>query len=79
VGALLLLGLLAAPAGVAVRLTVRPYRAIAVSAAVAVAAVWGGLALSYAVPQLPPSFSVIGLAAGAYFVTIVVTRRGGAG
>jgi hypothetical protein len=27
---------------------------------------WAGLALAYAVPSLPPSTAIIGLAAGAY-------------
>jgi zinc/manganese transport system permease protein len=66
VGALLLLGLLAAPAGAAHRLTVNPYRGIALAAALAVLAVWGGLALSYAIGSLPPSSAIIGLAAAEY-------------
>ncbi len=71
VGALLLIGLLAAPAGVAVRVTARPYRGMAVSAAVAVAAVWGGLALSYAAPALPPSFSIMAIVTAAYVVVLL--------
>src|SRR5207244_2187271 len=47
IGALLLLGLIAAPAGAAHQLTARPYAGLALSAALAVAATWGGLALSY--------------------------------
>ena len=66
VGALLLLGLIAAPGGAASVLTARPFLGVAVSAAVAVGAMWGGLALSYAVPALPASTAVIGLAACAY-------------
>jgi zinc/manganese transport system permease protein len=66
VGALLLLGLLAAPAGAAHLLTARPYRGLALSAAIAVAAMWGGLALAYAVPSLPPSTAIIGVAAASY-------------
>ncbi|MDQ6821156.1 MAG: metal ABC transporter permease [Actinomycetota bacterium] len=66
VGALLLLGLLSAPAGAAHKLTASPYRGVALSAALAVAAMWGGLALSYAVPALPPSSAIIGLAAAGY-------------
>ncbi len=50
VGALLLLGLLAAPAGTALLLTDRPYRGLAISAGLAVADMWAGLALAYAVP-----------------------------
>jgi zinc/manganese transport system permease protein len=66
VGALLLLGLIAAPAGAATSLTARPYAGLALSAAIATASMWGGLALSYAVASLPASTAVIGLAAVAY-------------
>lgn len=75
VGALLLLGLLAAPAGAARRLTARPYRGLALSALVAVLSMWGGLALSYQVSSLPPSSAIIGLAGGAYAVASLVTRQ----
>jgi zinc/manganese transport system permease protein len=74
VGALLLLGLLAAPAGAAHRLTTSPYRGLALSGLLAVGAMWGGLALSYAVASLPPSSAIIGLAAGAYFVALIIAR-----
>ncbi len=74
VGALLLLGLLAAPAGTAHQLTARPYRALALSCAVAVGDMWVGLVLSYAFPHLPPSFCVIAVAAGAYLVVLTVTH-----
>ena len=57
VGALLLLGL-AAPAGAAVRLTTRPYRALGLSVVPAVADMWAGLTLSYTVPNLAPSFAI---------------------
>jgi zinc/manganese transport system permease protein len=66
VGALLLLGLIAAPAGAARALTARPGAGLALAAALAIGAMWGGLALSYAIPALPPSSAVIGLAAGCY-------------
>lgn len=75
VGALLLLGLLAAPAGAAHQLTASPYRGLALSALLAVAATWGGLALSYAVSSLPPSSAIIGLAAGGYLASILFARR----
>lgn len=68
VGALLLLGLLAAPAGTARRLTPRPYRALALSVLIAVADLWAGLFLSYAVPVLPPSFAILAVATAAYVV-----------
>lgn len=66
VGTLLLLGLIAAPAGAARALTTRPYAGLALSGGLAVGAMWGGLALSYAIGPLPPSSAIIGLAAGAY-------------
>jgi zinc/manganese transport system permease protein len=66
VGSLLLLGLLAAPAGAAQRLTDRPYRALWLSAALAVGALWAGLALSYAAPALPPSFAIMSVATAIY-------------
>ncbi|MFJ7909124.1 metal ABC transporter permease [Kitasatospora sp. NPDC096204] len=72
VGALLLLGLLAAPAGAAQRLTDRPYRALALSCALAVTEMWAGLALSYAVPGLPPSFAILAAATAVYAATFVV-------
>ena len=74
VGALLLLGLIAAPAGAARALTARPYAGLALSAALAVAAMWGGLALAYAIPSLPPSTAIIALAAGAYLVAALASR-----
>lgn len=82
VGALLLLGLLAAPSGAAVRLTASPYRALWLSAAISVGAMWAGLTISYLVPRVPPSFAVIAVAAGAYVAAAagpVLTRlrRGG--
>jgi zinc/manganese transport system permease protein len=46
VGALLLLGLLAAPAGAAQRLTSRPFRGFWLSAAIAIGSVWAGLLIA---------------------------------
>jgi zinc/manganese transport system permease protein len=66
IGALLVLGLLSAPAGAAHQLTADPRRGLALSAAIAVGAVWGGLALSYAIASIPPSSAIVGLAATAY-------------
>jgi zinc/manganese transport system permease protein len=73
VGALLLLGLLAAPAGAAQRLTANPYLALGLSAAIAVAAMWLGLAISYAIPSLPPSTAVIGIATLIYLLAFLLT------
>jgi len=75
VGALLLLGLLAAPAGTAQRLTTRPYAALLLSAGLAVATVWVGLLLSYLIPVLPPSFTILAVATGGYLLTMLATRR----
>lgn len=81
VGALLLLGLLAAPAGAARLLTCRPWLGLALSAAIAVGATWLGLALSYEIPELPAGSAVIGVATTA-FVLAALARwwgRGGLG
>jgi zinc/manganese transport system permease protein len=66
VGALLLFGLLAAPAAAAQRLTADPWRALGLAAALAVLAMWAGLGLAYAAPALPPSFTIIGVAAAEF-------------
>jgi len=71
VGAMLLLGLLAAPAGAAHRLTNRPYLGLLLSALIALGSIWVGLALAYYVPRLPPSSAVIFVAVGAYVVASV--------
>jgi zinc/manganese transport system permease protein len=80
VGALLLLGLLAAPAGAAQRLTARPFRAICLAAGIAVASMWSGLTVAYLVPAVPPSFGIIGMATAVYMSTFAwtgLTRRRG--
>jgi zinc/manganese transport system permease protein len=76
VGALLILGLLAAPAGAANRLTTRPLRAFGLSAAIAVASMWAGLTASYALPAMPPSFAILTVATLAYVGAVLATRRG---
>lgn len=75
VGALLLLGLLAAPAGTAQRLTSRPYAALLISAGLAVGEMWAGLALSYTIPALPPSFAILAVATGGYALALLRTPR----
>jgi zinc/manganese transport system permease protein len=83
VGALLLLGLLAAPAGAAQRLTSRPWVAFWTSGVLAVLALWVGVTISYLVRELPPSFAIMTTAAAFYvsafavsvFRTRAVTRR----
>jgi zinc/manganese transport system permease protein len=84
VGALLLLGLLTGPAAAAHRLTASPFRGIALAGLLGVAAMWGGLALGYAVPWLPPSTAIVTLAVALYAAAACAsptTRRrlGGAG
>ncbi|MGH9116030.1 MAG: metal ABC transporter permease [Acidimicrobiales bacterium] len=75
VGALLLLGLVSAPAAAARRVTARPWLALALSGAFAVGSVWVGLALAYAVPALPPSSAIVGVAAGCYLVAAAGSAR----
>jgi len=73
VGALLLLGLIAGPAGAAQRLTARPYLAMWTSAGIAVSSVWAGLALAYAFPAVPPSFGILAVSTGGYLLIFVTT------
>lgn len=75
IGALLLLGLLAAPAGAAQRFTDRPWPAFALSGAIAVLVMWAGIALAYAAPQLPVSFAIMGIATAVYAGAVAVTAR----
>ncbi len=81
VGALLLLGLIAAPAGSAHLLTDRPYRGMALATGLAVAEMWAGLALAYYAPRLPPSFAITAIAAVGYAAALTThrlrQRRGG--
>jgi zinc/manganese transport system permease protein len=71
VGALLLLGLLAAPAASAHRLARGPAAGIALAGALAVAAMWAGIGLAYAVPALPPSSAIIASAVAIHIVAAV--------
>jgi zinc/manganese transport system permease protein len=73
VGALLLLGLLAAPPAAAQRLTDRPWPALALSGALAVAAMWTGLGLAYAYPKLPASFAIMAVATTEYALAALAT------
>jgi zinc/manganese transport system permease protein len=75
IGALLLLGLLAAPAAAAQRLTTRPYTAFFLSAGLATASTWFGLFLSYRVPKLPPSFAIVAIATAVYAVSALASVR----
>ena len=74
VGALLILGLIAAPAAAASRFSADPYRAMALSAGLAVACVWIGLTASYALPRTPPSFAILAAATTVYIASYAVGR-----
>jgi zinc/manganese transport system permease protein len=76
VGALLLFGLLAAPAAAAQHLTDRPWAALPLAAGLAVAAMWAGITLAYALPVLPPSFTIMALAATEYALAAGAARVG---
>ena len=67
-----LLGLLTAPAGAAHLLSASPYRALALSGGLAVAAMWLGLTISYEIPKLPPSSCVIAVAAASYLLAFAL-------
>ena len=73
VGSLLLLGLLAAPAGAAHRITARPLHAFWLSGGLAVATMWVGLWLSSVAATVPPSFAIVGVATVLYLVVLFVT------
>ena len=49
-----------------------PYAGIALAGLLAVVAMWGGLALGYAVPGLPPSTAIVTIAVGIYYVSTLV-------
>ena len=49
-----------------------PYAGIALAGGLAVVAMWGGLALGYAVPGLPPSTAIVAIAVGMYYVSTIV-------
>jgi len=75
VGALLLLALLAAPAAAAQRLTVRPHAAMWLSAGIAIASMWTGLAISYRMHDVPPSFSITATLTACYTGAVLWSRR----
>ncbi|MFX0578932.1 metal ABC transporter permease [Nocardia nepalensis] len=74
VGAIVVLGLLAAPPAAAARLTGQPWRAFWLSAGLATVAVWVGVALSYAIPAAPASFTIIAVAALGYPAAALLDR-----
>ncbi|HZU57661.1 MAG TPA: metal ABC transporter permease [Actinocrinis sp.] len=74
VGALLLLGLLAGPAGAALALTDRPYLGMALSVGLALGSVWGGLLLAYYAPKLPASFAITAVVTVVYAAAVMYGR-----
>ena len=68
VGALLLVGLIAGPAGAARLLTNRPWVGLAAAGGIAVGAMWIGLVASYLDGSLPPSFSIMTVIAASYLL-----------
>ncbi|HEY7268972.1 MAG TPA: metal ABC transporter permease, partial [Dehalococcoidia bacterium] len=71
-GALLLLGLVVTPAAAAVRLTTRPFGAMALSALVAVSALWLGLVTNYYAARVPVSFAVVAVAFAVFVGSVVL-------
>jgi zinc/manganese transport system permease protein len=71
VGALLLLGLIAAPAGAAHKVTARPYLALGLSCLFALASVWVGVVAAYLIASLPPSTAIIGTAVAIYLAAFL--------
>lgn len=70
VGALLVFGLMVTPAATAQSLTSRPYRAMALSAGMALGTIWIGLSLAFWFPY-PASFFITSLAFAGYLATRV--------
>jgi len=70
VGALLLLGLVAAPAGAALRLTASPVVGLALSVGFALGSIWAGVTAAYLIPSLPPSSAIVFVAAGIYLAVL---------
>ena len=66
-----MLGLLAAPAGAAQRITANPYLGLGLSALLALVAMWLGLALSYWIPSLPPSSAIVAVAAASFLLALL--------
>jgi zinc/manganese transport system permease protein len=76
IGALVVLGLLAAPAAAAARLTTRPWHGFWLSALLATAAIWIGVTITYAVPAAPATFTIMSAAATIYLIAVVIGARG---
>ncbi|HEY7124467.1 MAG TPA: metal ABC transporter permease [Ktedonobacterales bacterium] len=70
VGALLIFSLLVAPGAIAQRLVKRPFAALALSAALALAFIWAGLTIAFYTPY-PASFLISALAFGTYLLVLL--------
>jgi zinc/manganese transport system permease protein len=75
IGALVALGLLAAPAAAAARLTTHPWRGFWLSAILATAAIWIGVTIAYALPAVPATFTIMSTAAMIYLIAAVIGAR----
>jgi zinc/manganese transport system permease protein len=75
VGALVLTGLLAAPAAAAHHLTTRPWPALALAGALAVAAMWLGITLAYTIPTFPPTFTITAVATAEYALAALIAHH----
>jgi len=76
VGALMVFALLVTPAAIAHRLVVRPFVALAVSAVLALAFTWTGLAIGFYLP-VPVTFLISALTFVAYAVVVAWQRSRG--
>jgi zinc/manganese transport system permease protein len=76
IGALVVLGLLAAPAAAAARLTTRSWYGFWLSAVLATAVIWIGVTIAYAVPAAPATFTIMSAAATIYVIAAVIGARG---
>jgi zinc/manganese transport system permease protein len=73
VGALLLLGLIAAPAGAALKVTANPWLGLALSSLFALTSVWVGIVAAYLVSSLPPSTAILAVAFAIYLAAFLVS------
>jgi len=71
---MLLLGLLAAPAGAALLVTDRPFAGMGLSAVLGVVDIWAGLGAAQLVPSTPASFWIMTVAAAEYALALAYAR-----
>lgn len=76
IGALVVLGLLAAPAAAAARLTTRPWHGFWLSGILGTTALWIGVIIAYAVPTAPATFTIMSTAATIHLIAVAITARG---